>query len=214
MQPNHRLLVRVGDRTFLHSAEQAQQRVDHEEPEDPESEEPGERNRSKKLQHARLPSQLRCHPRCCPVRPQHGIRVALHLTTSLGRHSGRPTHSSPTRRGPRVPDRHVRGVAIAPKLPYARSGPPENPDTLTGCSPQPAQPCTSTGRRLTQETIAIHPRNEMTYAPGDRVMHSQYGDGTLVSTNEYHTIIDFDEHGRRTFSSPRVVLSASSTPAP
>ena len=54
----------------------------------------------------------------------------------------------------------------------------------------------------------------MTYAPGDRVMHSQYGDGTLVSTNEYHTIIDFDEHGRRTFSSPRVVLSASSTPAP
>lgn len=54
----------------------------------------------------------------------------------------------------------------------------------------------------------------MTYAPGDRVMHTQYGDGTLVSTNEYHTVIDFDAHGLRTFSSPRVVLSASSTPAP
>ncbi len=54
----------------------------------------------------------------------------------------------------------------------------------------------------------------MTYAPGDRVTHSQYGDGTLVSTNEYHTVIDFDGHGRRTFSSPRVVLTVASTPAP
>jgi hypothetical protein len=54
----------------------------------------------------------------------------------------------------------------------------------------------------------------MTYAPGDRVSHAQYGDGTLVSTNEYHTVIDFDGHGRRTFSSPRVVLSAATTPAP
>jgi hypothetical protein len=54
----------------------------------------------------------------------------------------------------------------------------------------------------------------MTYSPGDRVTHTQYGDGTLVSTNEYHTVIDFDSHGRRTFSSPRVVLSAASTPAP
>jgi hypothetical protein len=54
----------------------------------------------------------------------------------------------------------------------------------------------------------------MAYAPGDRVTHGQYGDGTLVSTNEFHTIIDFDSHGRRTFSSPLVVLAASSTPAP
>ena len=54
----------------------------------------------------------------------------------------------------------------------------------------------------------------MAYAPGDRVTHTQYGDGTLVSTNEYHTVIDFDAHGRRTFSSPRVVLGAASTPAP
>ena len=52
------------------------------------------------------------------------------------------------------------------------------------------------------------------YAPGDRVAHTQYGDGTVSSVNEYHTVIDFDAHGVRTFSSPRVVLSASSTPAP
>lgn len=54
----------------------------------------------------------------------------------------------------------------------------------------------------------------MAYAPGDRVTHAQYGDGTLVSTNEYHTVIDFDGHGRRTFSSPRVALTTASTPAP
>lgn len=54
----------------------------------------------------------------------------------------------------------------------------------------------------------------MAYAPGDRVMHQQYGDGTIVSTNEYHTKIDFDAHGLRTFSSPRVILSATSSVAP
>ena len=54
----------------------------------------------------------------------------------------------------------------------------------------------------------------MTYTPGDRVTHTHYGDGTLVSLNEYHTVIEFDAHGRRTFSSPRVVLSTASTSAP
>ena len=49
---------------------------------------------------------------------------------------------------------------------------------------------------------------------GDRVVHSQYGDGTVQSSNEYHTVIDFDAHGKRTFVSPRVVLAESSVPAP
>jgi hypothetical protein len=52
------------------------------------------------------------------------------------------------------------------------------------------------------------------YTPGDRVAHTQYGDGTVNSVNEYHTVIDFDAHGVRMFSSPRVVLAASSTLAP
>ena len=52
------------------------------------------------------------------------------------------------------------------------------------------------------------------HSHGDRVAHTQYGDGTISSVNEYHTVIDFDAHGVRTFSSPRVVLAASSTPAP
>jgi len=49
---------------------------------------------------------------------------------------------------------------------------------------------------------------------GDRVVHPQYGDGTVQSVNEYHTVIDFDAHGKRTFVSPRVVLTESQVPAP
>jgi len=49
---------------------------------------------------------------------------------------------------------------------------------------------------------------------GDRVTHSQYGHGTVSSANEYHTVIEFDEHGKRTFVSPRVVLTDSMVPAP
>ncbi|MEZ5284918.1 MAG: hypothetical protein R2712_08930 [Vicinamibacterales bacterium] len=49
---------------------------------------------------------------------------------------------------------------------------------------------------------------------GDRVAHAQYGDGTVSRANEYHTVIDFDAHGQRTFASPRVVLTDSKVPAP
>jgi len=54
----------------------------------------------------------------------------------------------------------------------------------------------------------------MRHAAGDRVAHSQYGTGTINRVNEYHTVIDFDEHGLRTFSSPRLVVVPSSTAAP
>jgi hypothetical protein len=49
------------------------------------------------------------------------------------------------------------------------------------------------------------------FATGDRVAHAQYGDGTVTRVDEYHTVIDFDAHGIRTFSSPRVVLSPTTT---
>jgi hypothetical protein len=49
---------------------------------------------------------------------------------------------------------------------------------------------------------------------GDRVAHGAYGDGTVTRVDEYHTVIDFDGHGLRTFSSPRVVLSPTTTLAP
>jgi hypothetical protein len=53
-----------------------------------------------------------------------------------------------------------------------------------------------------------------THSAGDRVAHAQYGDGTVSSVNQYHTIIEFDAHGARTFASPRVVLTQATTPAP
>ena len=52
------------------------------------------------------------------------------------------------------------------------------------------------------------------YSPGARVSQAQYGDGTVTSADEYHTRIDFDEHGPRTFSTVRVSLTASNTLAP
>ena len=52
------------------------------------------------------------------------------------------------------------------------------------------------------------------WAKGDRVTQATYGSGTLVEVNEHHTVIDFDEHGRRVFATRLVVLQASSEPAP
>ena len=45
------------------------------------------------------------------------------------------------------------------------------------------------------------------WSKGDRVAQPTYGAGTLVEVNEHHTVIDFDEHGRRTFSTRLVTLS-------
>ena len=52
------------------------------------------------------------------------------------------------------------------------------------------------------------------YAIGDRVSQPQYGAGTITAVDEHHTVIDFDEHGPRTFSTPLVKLERSSTVAP
>lgn len=52
------------------------------------------------------------------------------------------------------------------------------------------------------------------WTKGDRVVQPTYGAGTLVEVNEHHTVIDFDEHGRRVFSTRLVSLSATSQPAP
>ncbi|MDE3153476.1 MAG: hypothetical protein KGN76_00115 [Acidobacteriota bacterium] len=52
------------------------------------------------------------------------------------------------------------------------------------------------------------------FAKGDRVTQPQYGAGTITDVNEHHTVIDFDEHGTRTFVTAMVTLEASQTPAP
>jgi hypothetical protein len=52
------------------------------------------------------------------------------------------------------------------------------------------------------------------WTKGDRVVQPTYGPGTLVEVNEHHTVIEFDEHGRRVFATRLVVLQATSEPAP
>src|SRR5271169_2567943 len=52
------------------------------------------------------------------------------------------------------------------------------------------------------------------WTKGDRVVQPNYGPGTLVEVNEHHTVIDFDEHGRRVFATRLVVLQATNEPAP
>lgn len=52
------------------------------------------------------------------------------------------------------------------------------------------------------------------YSIGDRVTQSQFGNGTIMMANDRHTVIEFDEHGSRMFSTPLVRLAPSSTVAP
>jgi len=52
------------------------------------------------------------------------------------------------------------------------------------------------------------------YSVGDRVVQQTYGTGTIAAINEYHTVVDFDEHGARTFATPRAQFEPSSTVAP
>ena len=49
------------------------------------------------------------------------------------------------------------------------------------------------------------------YSAGDRVVQASYGTGTITASNERHTIIDFDEHGIRTFST--MIVPAPGRPA-
>ena len=52
------------------------------------------------------------------------------------------------------------------------------------------------------------------YVIGDRVSQATYGTGTVTAVNEYHTTINFDEHGVRTFATAMVRLDPSQTLAP
>ncbi|HVW03823.1 MAG TPA: hypothetical protein VHB78_02395 [Vicinamibacterales bacterium] len=52
------------------------------------------------------------------------------------------------------------------------------------------------------------------FAKGNRVAQANYGAGTVVSSDERYTIIEFDNHGRRTFITDMVTLAKSDEPAP
>jgi hypothetical protein len=62
--------------------------------------------------------------------------------------------------------------------------------------------------------LPIKEASVRSFSVGDRVSQRTYGDGTITASNEYHTVIDFDEHGSRTFSSSLVQLERSSSTAP
>jgi len=44
---------------------------------------------------------------------------------------------------------------------------------------------------------------------GDRVAHATYGSGTVLDVNEQHTVIHFDNAGRRRFATHLVVLEGT-----
>jgi hypothetical protein len=54
------------------------------------------------------------------------------------------------------------------------------------------------------------------HAKGDRVTQPQYGPGTVTDVNAHHTVIDFDQHGVRTFVTNLVKLEPTTEvrPAP
>jgi hypothetical protein len=52
------------------------------------------------------------------------------------------------------------------------------------------------------------------FSIGDRVAQPQYGTGTVTISNDRHTVIEFDEHGPRTFITQQVQLERSTTLAP
>jgi hypothetical protein len=54
----------------------------------------------------------------------------------------------------------------------------------------------------------------LNHAKGDRVLQATYGAGTLTDVNEFHTVIDFDQHGVRKFVTKLVVLESTTEPAP
>jgi hypothetical protein len=52
------------------------------------------------------------------------------------------------------------------------------------------------------------------YTKGDRVSQPQYGAGTITDVTDRYTVIDFDQHGVRTFVTSLVTLEATDEPAP
>ena len=52
------------------------------------------------------------------------------------------------------------------------------------------------------------------FAKGSRVKQSAYGSGTITSSDERYTIVEFDAHGKKTFVTDIVALEKSDEPAP
>jgi hypothetical protein len=49
---------------------------------------------------------------------------------------------------------------------------------------------------------------------GDRVVQAQYGAGTVLEVDTYHTVIEFDSFATRRFATNLVVLKPTELPGP
>jgi len=49
---------------------------------------------------------------------------------------------------------------------------------------------------------------------GDRVVQANYGPGTITGADDHHIVINFDEHGVKTFATSLVALERTASPAP
>lgn len=52
------------------------------------------------------------------------------------------------------------------------------------------------------------------YGKGNRVTQARYGAGTVMSSDDKYTVIEFDLHGRRVFLTDMVTLGKTDEPAP
>ena len=57
-------------------------------------------------------------------------------------------------------------------------------------------------------------KDSNTFAVNERISHHVYGLGTISEINHAHTVIDFDENGRRKFVTSMVQLEHKDIPAP
>lgn len=57
-------------------------------------------------------------------------------------------------------------------------------------------------------------KNSGEFAVNQRVSHHVYGCGTISMIDERHTVIEFDEHGRRKFVTSLMQLEPSDVAAP
>lgn len=52
------------------------------------------------------------------------------------------------------------------------------------------------------------------YGKGNRVSQATYGAGTVTSSDDKYTVIEFDQHGRKVFLTDMVTLAKTDEPAP
>jgi hypothetical protein len=52
------------------------------------------------------------------------------------------------------------------------------------------------------------------YGKGNRVTQATYGAGTVTSSDDKYTVIEFDQHGRKVFLTDMVTLGKPDEPAP